>query len=399
MRCGVISFLAFLLPAAALPPAEFAARRALVSAQLDGILVLYGATARDETRDGFFQEPDFYYLSGWREPGAALLLTPTDEILFLPPRNEREEKYTGKKLLASDPDAPSRTGFRRVLPLAELGRSVHRALADHARVYANDARLKSAAPLHDHADAAKFLAKFRMRKSPAEISLLEKSTDVSVEAHLEAWKRLRAGVPEYEVAAAMEHIYRSHGCERNAYAPIVGTGPNSVILHYRADKRKMDAGDLVVMDVGAECASYAADITRTVPVSGKFSARQREVYEVVLGAQNAALAAVKPGVKFRGEKDSVEAAAKQYIESKGFGKYWVHGLGHHVGLEVHDATDPDLKLEAGMVLTIEPGVYIPEENLGVRIEDMVLVTENGARLLSAKLPREAAEIEKLAGKR
>jgi Xaa-Pro aminopeptidase len=387
------------LAAGPLPRAEYAARRAQVAAQLDGILVLYGATARDETRDGFFQSPDFRYLTGWSEPGAALLLTPAEEILFLPPRNEREEKYTGRKLLASDPAAASHTGFRKVLPLAELGRSVHRALADYARVYANDPRVKSAAPLHEHADAAKFLAKFRMRKSPAEISLLEKSADVSAGAHLAAWKQLRPGVAEYEIAAAMEHVYRSHGCERNAYPPIVGAGSNSVILHYRAGARKLDAGDLVVMDVGAECDGYAADLTRTVPASGRFTPRQREVYEVVLGAQNAALAAARPGIAFRGEKDSLEAIAKQYIEARGFGKYWVHGLGHHVGLEVHDATDPELKLEPGMVITIEPGIYIPEENLGVRIEDMVLITENGARLLSARLPRDPAEIEKLAGQR
>jgi len=159
------------------------------------------------------------------------------------------------------------------------------------------------------------------------------------------------------------------------------------------------------MDVGAECTGYASDVTRTVPVDGRFTPRQREIYEIVLGAQMAAIAAVKPGVQIRGEGKSLYQIAYDYINTHGrdlhgepLGKYFVHGLSHHVGLDVHDESDINAPLKAGMVITIEPGIYILEETIGVRIEDMVLVTENGAKVLSAALPREPQQIEKLVGK-
>ena len=165
----------------------------------------------------------------------------------------------------------------------------------------------------------------------------------------------------------------------------------------------MDSGELVLMDVAAECSMYASDITRTVPVNGKFTPRQRELYDVVLGAQKAAIAAIKPGVMLGSSKNKIglQKIAADYIDSHGkdekgnsLGKYFIHGLGHHVGLDVHDATDPALPLEAGMIITIEPGVYLPQEGIGIRIEDVVLVTENGAKVLSSSLPREVNEIEK-----
>jgi Xaa-Pro aminopeptidase len=167
----------------------------------------------------------------------------------------------------------------------------------------------------------------------------------------------------------------------------------------------MEDGDIVVMDVGAQYSGYASDITRTIPANGKFTPRQKEIYDIVLGAQNAALAAVRPGATFycRGTKNSLQNIAYDYINSHGkdrngksLGQYFIHGLGHHVGLNVHDPSgDPCRPLASGMVITIEPGIYIPEENLGVRIEDDVLVTEEGHEVLSQKLPRETAEIEKI----
>ncbi len=203
----------------------------------------------------------------------------------------------------------------------------------------------------------------------------------------------------------MVETYQELGCERSAYAPIVGSGPNSTVLHYMSNRRRMDAGEVMVMDVGAECSDYASDVTRTVPANGKFTARQREIYEIVLGAQKAAMAAVKPGMKMRGEGKSLQQIAYDYINSHGqdlhgepLGKYFTHGLGHHVGLDVHDASDSNAPLKAGMVITIEPGIYIPEENIGVRIEDTVLVTETGSKNLSGALPREADEVERLVAK-
>jgi Xaa-Pro aminopeptidase len=163
----------------------------------------------------------------------------------------------------------------------------------------------------------------------------------------------------------------------------------------------MDSGEVVVMDVGAECSDYATDITRTVPTNGKFTARQKEIYEIVLGAQKAAIAAIKPGVRLRtNDGPSLHQIAADYINSHGkdlhgekLGKYFTHGLGHHVGLDVHDLSD-NTPLKAGMVITIEPGIYIPEENIGVRIEDTLVVTEDGARNMSGALPREPGDIEK-----
>ncbi len=213
---------------------------------------------------------------------------------------------------------------------------------------------------------------------------------------------MKAGLYEYQVAATMGGAYFEQGCERHAYMPIVASGPMAISLHYSANKRRMDSGELLLMDVGAECADYAADITRTVPVNGRFTPRQREIYEIVLGAQKAAIAAAKPGMKLLGlGEDSLNGIARQYVDTHGqdrhgesLGKYYLHGLGHHVGLEVHDATDPDLTLQPGMVITIEPGIYIAEESIGVRIEDMILISPNGARVMSSALPREPGEIEK-----
>jgi Xaa-Pro aminopeptidase len=408
---------------------QYRSRRAdLRIALADGVTVLFGRTEdhEEDIRTGFFQESNFYYLTGWKEPGAILLLAPLPqdpkapgysakaklprEILFLPERNPDEEKWTGRKLGPDDPDVREVTGFASVMPAERFEAELLRVLESYPRVYTlldqpAASRLKQLAPMRDPASAAPAIAKLRMHKSAEEIALLQHSIDVTLQAHRSAWQRAAPGVYEYQIAAAMMDAYMAAGCERNAYAPIVGSGPNSVYLHYSRNSRRMDAGEVLLMDVGAECAGYAADITRTIPVSGKFTPRQREIYEVVLGAQKAAIAAVKPGMMLtKAAPNGLYKIAYDYINSHGtdlhgepLGKYFTHGLGHHVGLDVHDASDPGAPLEAGMVITIEPGIYIPEENLGIRIEDMVLVTEHGGKLLSSALPRDPGEIEKLVG--
>lgn len=392
----------------------------------DGVTVLFGQTEdREESlRTGFFQESNFYYLTGWREPGAILLLAPLPEdpkttgyaakeklpreILFLPQRNPDGEKWTGRKLGPSDSDAKAVTGFDAVMPAEKFESELAKVLEAYPRLYTlvdqqAAARLKQLAPLRDISSASLAIARLRMHKSSEEIALIQHAADVTIAAHRLAWQRAAPGLYEYQIAAAMMDAYQEAGCERSAYAPIVGSGPNSVFLHYSRNSRQMDAGEVLLMDVGAECAGYAADITRTIPVNGKFTRRQREIYEIVLGAQKAAIAAVKPGQTLnKTAPNGLYRIAHDYIDSHGkdlhgdsLGKYFTHGLGHHVGLDVHDASDPSAPLEPGMVITIEPGIYIPEENLGVRIEDMVLVTEHGARILSEALPRELVEIEKL----
>jgi Xaa-Pro aminopeptidase len=391
-------------------PSEYKQRRADLRKSLDGVMVLFGAEESEDLHSAFFQESNFLYLSGWREPGAVMLLARGEEILFLPPRNPQGEIFTGRKTAAEDKDALEKTGFEKVLPRSAIESTYLRMLEASRNVYtvpgdAGAIKLQTLAPLHDQRNAATEIARLRVVKSPAEIGLISEASDVTVAAHLAAWKAMKPGVFEYEIAATMTNVYFQRGCERSAYAPIVGSGPNSVILHYMTNHRRVDAGEVVLMDVGAECSDYATDVTRTVPASGKFTPRQREIYEVVLGAQKAAIAAVKPGAVMRGGKGSLQQIAHDYIDAHGrdaygdsLGKYFTHGLGHYVGLDVHDPGELNWPLQAGMIITIEPGVYIPEENIGIRIEDTILVTDSGAKLLSGALPREPGEIEKRIGK-
>jgi len=399
---------------AKVPLEEFRARRAALRQSLggasDGVLLLKGQAEAYDPIFRFEQEPNFYYLTGWSEPGAALLLTPADEILFLPSPNERAQKYSGKHTSAQDPDAHAVTGFEKVLPIEKLEAELDQALSSHSRIYAPwtesyAGQLRSRYPFREVADATPLIAKLRVKKSEAEIAAIQHSTDVSIEAHRAAWKRAAAGQYEYNVAASFLHSFLDQGCDGPAYSPIVGSGPNGAILHYMTNHRRMDRGELVVIDAAAECDAYASDITRTIPVGGKFTPRQRELYQIVLGAQKAAIAAVKPGAwlagsGLAGSGQSLTKIARDYIDAHGkdshgepLGKYFTHDIGHHVGLQVHDPRF-DGPLEAGMVITIEPGVYIADEQLGIRVEDVVLVTPSGAKVLSAALPKEPDEIEK-----
>jgi Xaa-Pro aminopeptidase len=394
---------------AKMPLDEFKTRRANLRNSLDGVLVLFGHV---EGRDEVFrvdEEPNFYYLTGWSQPGARLLLTSTRELLFLPHHNERVEHFQGRRASAEDPDVHALTGFEEVRPIEKFEYELNQALSEQAILYAplsqpGADKLKTLYPFREISDAVPIITKLRVKKSPAELAAIQHATDVSVEAHRAAWKRMAPGLSEYQIAAVLWSTYIENGCEGVAYSPIVGSGINSTILHYSANQRRMDRGEVVVMDAAAQCADYASDITRTVPVGGKFTARQREIYKIVLGAQKAAIAALKPGIRMAGPGDSLTKIVRDYMDSHGrdqhgepLGKYFIHGLGHPVGLQVHDP-GVDGPLEAGMVVTIEPGIYIPEESIGVRIEDVVLVTENGAKVLSAALPKEADEIEKAVAK-
>ncbi len=408
----VLGFLLLVAPVFAdgIPRAEYQARRQELRKTLDGVLVLF-ARADDDLRD-YIQEPNFLYLTGWRDPGAVLMMTANEEILFLPPRNRTSENFYGRTIDPNDADVFDKTGFRAVLPRSAIETTFLRLIENAPKIYtehgdAQAEKLKGLAPLHEEGDTTALVGALREFKSPAELLLIQKATDATVAAHLAAWHAMKTGKSEYEIASTMTNTYFSMGCERSAYAPIVGSGPNSVILHYSANRRKMDAGEIVVMDVGAECSDYATDVTRTVPVNGKFSARQKEIYEIVLGAQKAAIAAIKPGMKIgrRNEEGTLYKIAYDYINTHGkdshgapLGKYFTHGLSHHVGLDVHDPGPTSMELKAGMVITVEPGIYIPEENLGVRIEDTILVTANGCKILSGGLPKEVEEIERLVGK-
>jgi len=414
------------------PNSVYADRRAKLAAQVDAPVVLWGFTGREESSQSyvFAQEENFYYLTGHNEEGAGLILLPTGtsnaawagprEILFLPPKDPRREKWNGVRLSPSDPGIEARTGFVSVKPFPEMRAAVEnlaklspalctilpyeqelggypheKAVADWLQLATPQAKLK---------DIRAQIAAMRQIKSPGELAFLKRAIDLSLDAHLEAMKMMRPGLYEYAVGAKMVEVHALGGSEAEGYAPIVGAGPNSTALHYDKLSRKIEDGDIVVLDVGAQYSGYSADITRTVPANGKFTARQREIYNIVLGAQNAALAAVKPGAHFacKDKKDGLMNIAYDYInahgkdhEGKPLGPYFIHGLGHNIGLNVHDPGEYCRPLQPGMVVTIEPGIYIPEENLGVRIEDDILITESGYKLLSERLPRDPDEIEKI----
>jgi Xaa-Pro aminopeptidase len=398
----------------AISKAEYRSRRAeLQKAVPDGIFVLFGRTEKaiGDDRTGFRQEPNFHYLTGWEEPGAILIVAPSREILFLPVRNEKSERYTGRKTAADDGNARDATGFQEVFPSVAFESELSKILEAHPKVYALAAEttaVKALAPLREVLDAQLPIARLRMKKSAAELDLIRRATLITQEAHRAAWERVLPGAFEYQAAAAFTAYLLEKGCPRNAYPPIAASGPNAIVLHYSKNGRRMGKGELLLLDAGAECSAYASDVTRTVPVGGSFTARQRELYEAVLGAQEAVIQAVRPGVTLGAthtSPGSLYKVAYDYLDShrkdrhgKPLGQYLLHGVSHHVGLDVHDAAVPGQPLEAGMVITVEPGLYIPEEGIGIRIEDVVLVTENGAKVLSDRLPKDPGQIEKAMAK-
>ena len=413
------------------PNIIYAERRAQLAAQADGPIVLWGFTGREEVSQAyiFAQEENFYYLTGHNEEGAGLIILPAPkhdngspaaagsaiathddasssprEILFLPAKDPAKEKWNGVRISPTDPDIVSRTGFATVKPFSEMRAEVEKLAKNFPAIYtilpyekelggyphekAVVDWLQVAAPQAKLKDIRQNIYALREIKSPGEIAFLQKAIELSLDAQLEAMKMMRPGLYEYQIAAKMMEAHAMGGSEAEGYAPIVGAGPNSVALHYDKLSRKIEDGDIVVLDVGAQYSGYSADITRTLPANGKFTARQREIYDIVLGAQNAAIAMLKPGVDMcKKGGHSAYKISYDYINS--------HGLGHNIGLDVHDPGEYCQPLQPGMVVTMEPGIYIPEENLGVRIEDDVLITADGHKLLSERLPRDPDQIEKI----
>ncbi len=411
MRAACIAALlgGLVLPAlspCAIPLSEYHQRREKLKKDLNGSLVLFGSKGDPELVGRFRQESNFYYLTGWTEPGARLLITHTDEILFLPHHNEVVERFTGRRMSAEDADAKEKTGFATVLPIEKFETELFKALASGPEFFAllktqESEQLKPLVAFREISDAAPKIGALRRIKSEAEIAELQHAADVSMAAQRAAWKRMVPGAYEYQAQAAFTDVMLNRGCEEYAYPPIIGSGPNGTVLHYEANRRRMDRGEVVVIDAAAECEKYASDITRTIPVGGHYSPRQSEIYEIVLGAQQASIAAMKPGAIYYGQAGTISQIAKDYINSHGkdkhgepLGKYFTHGLGHFVGLDVHDAGGVPLKLEEGMVLTVEPGIYIPEENIGVRIEDVVVVTHDGVKVLTSALPKQPDAVER-----
>ena len=404
-------------------PSVFAARRRrLAEAVGRGAIALlgYGEDEGQSGFTGFRQESNFYYLTGHDEPGAALLVAPGHgrepyrEVLFLARRNGRAKSWSGPLLRPMD---AGRLGLQEVLWGTEWKRELRVLLRDRRQLFglrpptvpgrgaARDARLverlREAAGKAEIRDVRGPLATQRSIKSDGEIALLQKAVDATATAYRAAWTRVQAGATEREVMAELVAAAFQSGCERLAFPPIVGAGPRSTILHYRRNDGILQDGQLLLMDAGGEFSRYAADIARTIPVGGRYSERQRRLYELVLGAQHAVVEAVRPGVPLHGPNpESLESIAQRYLRAhapSGIATHLPHALGHYVGLDVHDPAPGRDVLRKGMVLAVEPGLYLPDEGLGIRIEDMVEVTSDGCRVMSRGLASDTGSIEEVLG--
>jgi Xaa-Pro aminopeptidase len=388
-------------------PAVYKERReALMKAMGEGVAVIFSESQEDG--DGTRPGSDFFYLTGVTDPEAVLVLAPKErlhrEFLLLRSRDPEAERWTGEREPINEA-LKKKHGFEKIQRTSGLNALLLRLAVNSPILW--QVSLHKAAGEKKPADLEAYgrvtnrlagvsvkplvqpLARMRSRHSPGEIALMQRAVRISEAGFRAAVRLIRPGAFEGAIEAEAERVWKAAGARRPAYATIVGCGGNSTILHYPHSHSVLRDGDLILMDMGAEYAHYAADITRTFPVNGRFTPEQRKIYQLVLDAQKAAFALVRPGAYM----EDLDAVARKVISDAGYGDYFIHGLGHFVGLDVHDAGRQNEPLAEGMVITLEPGIYIPEKRLGVRIEDDVLVTANGARILSDGLPREPAEIE------
>jgi Xaa-Pro aminopeptidase len=440
---------------------EYSRRRATLAAQLpDGIFIARGAASPVQDYLAFYQVPGFQYLTGFREPDAALVLEKrggsANWTLFVQSKIPSQEVWSGRRY---GPDSASRATGLPARPVAEFRPTVDSLLRQAARLAflatiaeggdtlnRDDRFLDDLRGTHANLEvmsANRLVTAMRSKKSPAELDLIRRAAAISMEGHAEAARALEPGMNEFEIQALLEYTFRRYGADRPAYASIVGSGPNSTVLHYNRDDRYMKAGDLLLIDAAASFAGYAADITRTFPVSGTFTKEQREVYQVVREAQAAAERTARPGVRWTdvsraassviaeglarlGLTDAPDATydcgtAERQRQCSQSSLYYMHGLGHGIGLEVHDPDQKDRDgIGVGSAYTIEPGIYVREElldiipktpaneammrriagavrkyaNVGVRIEDDYVVTEDGVQWISC-VPRDADEVEAL----
>ncbi len=411
-------------------PEEFARRRAALMTEVkDGAIVLFGdASVPPGTH--FRQDNDFFYFTGNEDLGGVLVMVPfgrAGSYLFLPQRSAREIQYDGPGLL-EDAAAKAKAGFADVLAVGDLDEFLARltgrgagklyvrlsprdtlddarsetALWDgrRARGHYNDQlsidqyridKLRQRYPQMELTDIAPAIDLLRAVKTPEEIEVMRRNGRLSAEGVRQAMLATRPGVFEYEIEAAAMAVVLKGGAKSAAYAPIVGSGPNSCIFHYEKNDRRVGEGEVVLMDFGADLDHLAMDITRTWPASGRFTAEQREVYRIVLEVQKACIEAYRPGATPRDVRDHVAAAMKaKGIDARGL----QGGFGHGVGLAVHDVPLGGV-LKEGMVFAIEPALYYPEKGFGVRIEDTVLITKTGCEVLTKDVPKEIDEIEKL----
>ncbi|NIR59374.1 MAG: Xaa-Pro aminopeptidase [Gammaproteobacteria bacterium] len=429
-------------------PKEFGKRRRQLMRMMGegGIAVVPAAPERIRNRDVHYpyrQDSDFYYLTGFPEPEAVAVLVPGrkqgEYILFCRERDPAMETWSGAR--AGQEGAIERYGADDAFPVTDIDDILPGLLENRDRVYytmgaypdfdqrvigwVNQVRGKARAGAHapgEFVSLEHLLHDMRLYKSRAEIAAMRQAMSVTHEAHRRAMQICRPGMAEYEIEAELVHTYRRHGCEP-AYPPIVGGGANSCVLHYITNRDTLNDGDVLLIDAGAEYDYYASDVTRTLPVNGRFTKAQSAIYEVVLAAQAAAIDEVRPGNHWSDPHDAAVRAlteglvehgllkgrSAKLVRDEAYRRFFMHRTGHWLGMDVHDVGEYKVdgewrELEPGMTLTVEPGLYIPAHskgvakrwwNIGVRIEDDVLVTRDGPEVLSAGIPKEIDEIEAL----
>lgn len=434
-------------------PEEFANRRAqfLKTIPENSIAILSAANEYIRNNDAHYpyrQNSDFYYLTGFNEPEAVAVLAPGRQegefILFNRVRNPERETWDGPR--AGQEGACRIYGAHQSFPIEDLDQKMSTLLENRQRLYYaigddkafNQRVLSWISTLQkkvrsgvqtpqEFLNIGKILHSMRLRKSPLESTWMRKAASISAEAHCRAMQACRPGMREYELEAEIHYVFTKNGSRAPAYNHIIGTGANSCILHYNANDAVIAEGDLVLIDAGAEYASYAADITRTFPANGRFTPSQRAVYEAVLKTQLAVIEAIKPGLPWNhlqrlSEKviteelvrlGLLEGNVEALLDSKAYRRFYMHNIGHWLGMDVHDVgtyRDENAQwrlLEPGMTLTVEPGIYITADNpdidpawwnIGVRIEDDILVTQEGCEVLTAGVPKTVEAIEALMAK-
>jgi Xaa-Pro aminopeptidase len=426
----------------AIPPVYAERRRRLAAAIGDGVAVIPTAPERVRNRDSHYPyrfDSHFYYLAGFGEPEAVLVLVQNKSILFCREKNPERETWDGFRY---GPDgARERFGFDEAHPIGKLDEEMARLLENRPALYypmgadaAWDARAIRwlnavrervragiAAPERVQ-DVRALIDDMRLVKDAHELGIMRRAARVAAQAHRRAMQRARPGRTEYEIEAELLYEFRRNGAQFPAYSPIVAGGANACVLHYVLNDAPLRDGDLLLIDAGCELDGYASDITRTFPVNGRFSAAQREVYEIVLASQRAAMDKVRPGCGWNEPHDAavkvlaqglidlklLPGALDEVLEKETYKRFYMHRTGHWLGLDVHDAGDYKRQgewraLAPGMTLTVEPGLYIRAEddiperlrNIGIRIEDDVLVADSGCEVITAEAPKAIADIEAL----
>ncbi|MCK6616304.1 MAG: aminopeptidase P N-terminal domain-containing protein [Cyclobacteriaceae bacterium] len=383
----------------------------------------------------FRQNSDLFYLTGVDQEESILVICPDypdkkmREVLFLRETNDTIAIWEGHKLTKQE--ARELTGIETVLWTSEFNRVFNTMMVmggveyvylntnEHYRadvvVQTRDSRFiawcKERYPLHKYERVAPIMSELRAIKSRYEIELMQQACNITASAFKRILKFVKPGVKEYEIEAEFMHEFLRHGSRGFAYEPIIASGANSCVLHYIQNDKVCKAGDVLLLDVGAEYANYNADMTRTIPVNGRFTKRQKDVYNAVLRVKRAAYQLLRPGTMYFDYHKEVQKIMesellklklidktdikKQSPEKPAFMKYFMHGTGHHLGLDVHDTGNMFAKMKEGMVWTVEPGIYIKEEGLGIRLENNVVITKNGLHDLMKNIPIEADEIEDL----